>query len=177
MSSWWLASEAGAGEAAVEDVVAVVELAEAVSDGSDQVIGVGEGTIGHGGASQHGPDALDRVEVGCLGRQLEDSEPVAVGDVATHASAEVGRPPAKCPWIGSFSVGPLPNRAGGFDRTRLSSDHFRGRAEPRPAWMLWWQAEQTTRVLRRRAAIRVIHGGRSGRPGLLRSASFRRWWT
>ncbi len=27
MSSWWLASEAGAGEAAVEDVVAVLELA------------------------------------------------------------------------------------------------------------------------------------------------------
>lgn len=51
MSSWWLASEAGAGEAAVEDVGAVLELAEATSDGSDQVSGIGEDTVGHGGAS------------------------------------------------------------------------------------------------------------------------------
>jgi hypothetical protein len=78
MSSWWLASEAGAGEAAVEDVMAVLELAEAASDGSDQVVGVGEGTVGHGGASQDGPDALDRAEVGCVGRQSEDGKPVAV---------------------------------------------------------------------------------------------------
>ncbi|WUQ57457.1 hypothetical protein OG791_00460 [Streptomyces canus] len=51
MSSWWLVSEPGAGETAVEDVVTVLELAKAASDGSDQVIGVGEGTVGHGGAS------------------------------------------------------------------------------------------------------------------------------
>jgi hypothetical protein len=76
MSSWLPASEAGTGEAAVEDVVAVLEPAEAASDDSDQVIGVGEGTVGHGGASQDGPGALDRVEVGCVGRQLEEGEPV-----------------------------------------------------------------------------------------------------
>ncbi|KMS79501.1 hypothetical protein ACZ91_61815 [Streptomyces regensis] len=90
MMSWWLASEAGAGEVAAEDVVAVLELAEAASDSSDQVIGVGEGTVGHGGASQNGPDALDRIEVGCVGRQMEDGEPVAVGDVVAHAGGEVG---------------------------------------------------------------------------------------
>jgi hypothetical protein len=35
MSSWWLATETGAGEAAVKDVVAVLELTYAASDGSD----------------------------------------------------------------------------------------------------------------------------------------------
>ncbi len=33
MSTWWLASEAGAGEAAGKDVGAVLELAQAPSDG------------------------------------------------------------------------------------------------------------------------------------------------
>src|SRR5689334_867576 len=88
MSSWWLASEAGAGEAAVEDVGAVLELAEAAPDGGDQVVGVGEGAVGGGDASQDGPDAFDRVEVGCVGRQLEDGEPVAGGDVAAHSGRQ-----------------------------------------------------------------------------------------
>jgi hypothetical protein len=51
MASWWLASEASASEAAVEDVVAVLKLAEAASDGSDQVVGVGKRAVGRGGAS------------------------------------------------------------------------------------------------------------------------------
>src|SRR6266702_4806220 len=40
-----------------------------------------------------------------------------------------------------------------------------------------WQRRQVTRVFRRRLAIRCIHAGFSRRPGLLRSASLRTWWT
>ena len=40
-----------------------------------------------------------------------------------------------------------------------------------------WQRRQITRVLRRRLAISCIHGGFPRRPGLLRSASLRTWWT
>lgn len=70
MSSWWLASEAGAGEAAVEDVVAVLEQAQTAPDCGDQALGVGERSVGRGGASQHRPDALYRVEVGWVGPML-----------------------------------------------------------------------------------------------------------
>jgi hypothetical protein len=86
-------------------------------------------------------------------------------------------PLARCPWRGSFSIGPFPTRAGQFPGTLLSSDHFRVRVVARPAWMSWWQDWQTTRVLRRRMAMRCIHAGRSGRPGRSRSASLRMWWT
>src|SRR5258708_6252590 len=40
-----------------------------------------------------------------------------------------------------------------------------------------WQRRQVIRVLRRRMAIKCIHAGFSRRPGLLRSASLRTWWT
>src|SRR5690349_8892505 len=40
-----------------------------------------------------------------------------------------------------------------------------------------WQRRQVTRVLRRRLAMSSIQGGLSRRPGLLRSASLRTWWT
>lgn len=89
MSSWWFA-QAGSGEAAVEDVVAVLELAWTSPDGGDQVVGVGEGSVRQAGASKDGPEALDWVEVGCVGRQLEDGEPVTVGDVMTHPGGQVG---------------------------------------------------------------------------------------
>lgn len=46
MPSRWLVPEAGAGEAAVEDVGAVLEPAWAAPDGGDQVVGVGEGAVG-----------------------------------------------------------------------------------------------------------------------------------
>ena len=42
MSSWWYEVESGAGQAAVEDVGTVLELAKALSNGGDQVVGVGE---------------------------------------------------------------------------------------------------------------------------------------
>jgi hypothetical protein len=38
-ASWWLASQASTGGAAVKDNVAVLELAEAASNGSDRVVG------------------------------------------------------------------------------------------------------------------------------------------
>lgn len=56
---------------------------------------------------------------------------------------------------------------------RLSGDYCVGVAGGCPVWMMVWQAWQTTRVLRRRLAISVIHVGRSGCPGLSRSASLR----
>jgi hypothetical protein len=42
--------ESGAGQAAVEDVGTVLELAKALSNGGDQVVGVGEGAVGEAGA-------------------------------------------------------------------------------------------------------------------------------
>jgi hypothetical protein len=67
----------------------------------------------------------------------------------------------------SFSVGLFPNRAGQFPITLRSSDHFRTGATARPTWMFSWQERQITRVLRGLLAMRCIHAGLSGRPGLV----------
>jgi AcrR family transcriptional regulator len=72
MSSWLPASEAGTGEAAVEDVVAVLEPAEAASDDSDQVIGV-EGITGEmdpDDSAPAGTEAVHGVAGGLVGRAL-----------------------------------------------------------------------------------------------------------
>lgn len=91
VSSWWLALEARAGGAAVEDVGAVREsrrrprrtavvrssgsakarLAVAVRRSADQMSSTGSGSGG-------------------MGRQLEDGEPVAFGDAAARAGGQVG---------------------------------------------------------------------------------------
>ena len=76
---------------------------------------------------------------------------------------------------GPFPSALFPNRACGFPRTLLSSDQCRWYLVGRPAWMSSWQGRQMTRVFRRRLAMRCIHAGFSGRPGLLRSASLRMW--
>lgn len=45
--------------------------------------------MGQDGAPQHGPDALDGVEIGRVGRRWEDREPVTVSDLLTHSCGEV----------------------------------------------------------------------------------------
>lgn len=52
-------------------------------------MGIGAGPVGQRGASQNGPDALDRVGVGRVGGQLVGDEPVTGGDVAPYAGREV----------------------------------------------------------------------------------------
>src|SRR5215472_609160 len=68
-------------------------------------------------------------------------------------------------------------RRASFPRTSLSGGHDRMGVVARPAWMSSWHRRQITRVLRRRMAMRCIQAGFSRRPGLLRSASLRMWWT
>ena len=68
---------------------AVLDLAHAVADGLDEVLGGGEGGVGQPVASQQGPDALDRVEVGCVGGQLVDGQLVLPGDELPDAVSEM----------------------------------------------------------------------------------------
>jgi hypothetical protein len=63
----------------------------------------------------------------------------------------------KCP-CGSFSDAALPNPAGPFPITGLSSDYAVD-AMGRPGRILAWQAPQTTRVLRRCLAMIRIQSG------------------
>jgi hypothetical protein len=44
--AWCRQGEAGSSEAAIDDVAAVLDLAEALSEGAHEVIGVGEGGVG-----------------------------------------------------------------------------------------------------------------------------------
>jgi hypothetical protein len=76
---------------------------------------------------------------------------------------------------GPFPATPGPNHAGIFRCTWLSSD-YDVRAAGCAAWMAWWQEGQTTRVFLRILAMSCAHAG-CGRPGLVRSASLRTWWT
>jgi hypothetical protein len=62
----------------------------------------------------------------------------------------------------------------GFPIIRLSSDYCVRGAVGRPEWIWLWQAVQTTRVLRRRLAMIVIHSGCCG-PGWVSSARVRTW--
>src|SRR6266540_2000416 len=81
------------------------------------------------------------------------------------------------------NLGPLRGRSSAeldgarFPGTGLSSDYTVEVAVGRPAWMLSWQEAQATRVLRFRFAMICTQAGFSLRPGLLRSASLRMWWT
>nr|AEM44212.1 IS630 family transposase [uncultured bacterium] len=73
MSSWWGEQESSSGEAAVEDVVAVLEPASAPPGGGNQVLRADERAVGRGGAPQYRSDALDRVEVRCVGGESRTS--------------------------------------------------------------------------------------------------------
>ncbi len=50
--AWCRQGEAGSGEAAINDVAAVLDLAEALSEGAHQVVGVGESRVGLAAAPQ-----------------------------------------------------------------------------------------------------------------------------
>src|SRR6266568_3461057 len=79
-------------------------------------------------------------------------------------------------WCESFSGGPPPNDACDFHRTSLSSATLRDSyRDDNPLWMPSWQARQTIRVLRRRAAISLAHSGCSTRLPVGRSCRRRTW--
>jgi hypothetical protein len=80
-------------------------------------------------------------------------------------------------WAGPFPTAPSRTRHARFPGTGLSGDYTVEVAVGRPAWMLSWQETQATRVLRLRFAMICTQAGFSFRPGLLRSASLRMWWT
>ena len=61
--------EPGAGETSVDEVGTVLDLAQATTEGSHQVGGVGEGGVGLAAASEQGPDPFDRVELWRVGRE------------------------------------------------------------------------------------------------------------
>ncbi len=85
----------------------VPEPAQAPPDGGDQVVRVGEGTVGRGGAPQYRPDAFDRVESRRAARELADGEPVAFGDVSAHPGRQVGVFSGK----GGSEISPSPARS------------------------------------------------------------------
>ncbi|GAA0442644.1 hypothetical protein GCM10009544_01750 [Streptomyces stramineus] len=60
--------EVACGEAAVDEAAAVLEPAEAVPQGAEEVVGVGKGGAGLVAAPQQWPVAFDGVEAGCAGR-------------------------------------------------------------------------------------------------------------
>lgn len=60
-----------------------------MSDALDEVFGGGEGDVGEPAASQEGPDPFDGVEVGCVGRQVVDRQPVPGGGELPQAGGLV----------------------------------------------------------------------------------------
>ena len=99
--------------------------------------------------------------------------PVRLGTTAAFLG-EVGTQ-TRC-LVGPFPASPLPNPPCEFPRNGLSSDYVVSDAVGCSVWMAWWQAVQTTRVLRRRFAMSLTHAGCDG-PGWPRSASLRMWCT
>ncbi len=80
--------QAGAGEATVDQVRTVLDLLQSTLDGSGDLPEVGGGEITDVALDQ-GPDALLRVEVRCVGGQLEHGGPVVIGRVSLHSCGEV----------------------------------------------------------------------------------------
>src|SRR6266566_8127195 len=62
MWSPWLDSQAGCGQAAVDQVGPVLDLLQLALDDPDQAVQVGGGEVGHGPLEQR-PDALRRIKV------------------------------------------------------------------------------------------------------------------
>jgi hypothetical protein len=69
--------QARLGEAAVDEAAAVLDVPQAAADALDEVFGGGEGDVGQPSTPQQGPDLFDGVEVGCVGRQVVDGQPLA----------------------------------------------------------------------------------------------------
>lgn len=57
-------------------MAAVLDVAESAADALHEVVRGGEGDVGEPAAPQEEPDALYGVEVGCVGRQVGDGQPV-----------------------------------------------------------------------------------------------------
>jgi hypothetical protein len=75
--------EAGFGEATLDEVGASLDAAQAAADGLDEMVTVTEDDVGGSAAPEQRPDALDRVEVRRIARQLDDGEPVMFCRVLT----------------------------------------------------------------------------------------------
>lgn len=71
------------------------------------MFGCGEGDVGEPAASQQGPDALDGVGAGGLGRQVVDGQPVARGGEVAQAGGfvDVGVVPDEDDRAAGFVVG------------------------------------------------------------------------
>ena len=69
--------QAGAGQAAVDQVGPVLDLLELAFDDADQAVQVGGGEVGDGPLEQR-PDALDRIDVRRVRGQPVDPQPVNV---------------------------------------------------------------------------------------------------
>lgn len=124
-----------------------------------------------------GPGGHDRLGGGLLAvggiRGGQDAGQVH----ARHELAQLGRgrPSGEVPaGLALFPTAPSRTRRDRFPITGLSGDYCVVIAVGCRAWMVSWQAWQTTRVLRRRLAMSATHAG-CGRPGLLRSASLPTW--
>jgi len=78
LSSWWSGRQSGSRQAAVEIVVAVLELAQASPDDSDQVVRIGGSTVGRGGAPHYRPVAGASTR---RGASVEEDVAQCAGDV------------------------------------------------------------------------------------------------
>lgn len=68
----------------------VLALLQASLDDADKLVQIGGGEVGQEAAFEQGPDALDRVQVGGVGRELDDSESVSmVGGERLHPGHQV----------------------------------------------------------------------------------------
>jgi hypothetical protein len=63
----------GRGEAAIDEVMAVLDSSQSVSQGMEQVGGIVEGGVGLAASSQQRPDALDQIEI----RQLSSCKKIS----------------------------------------------------------------------------------------------------
>lgn len=64
-----------------------MDTVHAAADGLDEVVAVGEDHVGRGAAPQQRPDPFDRIEVGCVGGELHNVEPVVLGRVLPSTAA------------------------------------------------------------------------------------------
>lgn len=91
--SWWSCADDQArfSEAAVYEVAAVLDVAQAASDALNEVFRRAESDVGEPAPPQQGPDAFDGVEVGRGRRQVVDGQPVARGVRTPAARRPCGR--------------------------------------------------------------------------------------
>lgn len=82
--------QSGAGEAAIDQVRAVLDVPQAAAEDAFEVVVIGEGDVGQRAAPQQRPHALHRVQVWCIGWQLHDGEPVVLVRILTHPGGPMG---------------------------------------------------------------------------------------